>query len=75
MMMGKESAKDDSDRIINVIVNEGRKYGIGLVLATQRFEHVSQDIRTNIACKLGVFKSLCQILHLEILKRLTHEHL
>ncbi len=52
MMMGKESAKDDSDRIINVIVNEGRKYGIGLVLATQRFEHVSQDIRTNIACKL-----------------------
>lgn len=44
--------KDDSSRIINVIVNEGRKFGIGLILASQRYDHFSKDIHMNVASKL-----------------------
>jgi len=51
-MMGKEKDRDDSNRMINVIVNEGRKFGISLVLASQRFDHFSKDIHVNVGAKI-----------------------
>lgn len=41
-----------ADRILNILVSEGRKFGIGLILVSQRTEHFSKEIRTNAAAKL-----------------------
>lgn len=44
-------SKDD-DHIINVISKEARKFGIGLILASQHFKHFSEDIIANSATKI-----------------------
>lgn len=41
--MGKVK-KDNSDNILNLIATEGRKYGFGLVLASQRRDHFGEDV-------------------------------
>ena len=40
------------NRILNILISEGRKFGIGLVLASQRFDHFSKEIRANAAARL-----------------------
>lgn len=40
------------DRMLNVLVSEGRKFGVGMVLVSQRFDHFSKEIRTNAAARL-----------------------
>lgn len=42
----------DGDHIINRIIKEGRKFGIGLVFASQNFEHFSKDLLTSASVKL-----------------------
>lgn len=39
-------------RMLNIIVNEGRKYGISLILASQSSEHFSRDTILNSASKI-----------------------
>lgn len=43
---------DDPDHIINRLVKEMRKFGIGMVLGGQSFEHFSNDLLTNSAVKV-----------------------
>lgn len=42
----------DPDSIINIVMREGRKWGLSLCFATQRFDLLSIDVITNCACKL-----------------------
>lgn len=44
-------SKED-EHIINVISKEARKFGVGLILASQSFNHFSEDIIANSATKL-----------------------
>jgi len=44
--------RDRPSAIVNRVVSEGRKYGIGVILATQSAEHVTGDVRRNIGAKL-----------------------
>jgi hypothetical protein len=44
--------KDDPLGIINRLASEARKYGVGLLLASQDLEHFSRDILNNVATKL-----------------------
>lgn len=43
---------DDKEHIINRIVNEARKFGIGIILASQSFVHYSDDLLESSAVKL-----------------------
>ena len=43
---------DDPDHIINKMVKETRKFGVGMVLAGQSFEHFSNDLLTSASVKL-----------------------
>jgi DNA helicase HerA-like ATPase len=43
---------NEDTHIINVIMKEARKFGLGLILASQSFEHFSDDIIANSASKL-----------------------
>lgn len=43
---------DDGSHIINLIMREGRKFGLGLILASQSLAHFSEDVITNCATKL-----------------------
>jgi DNA helicase HerA-like ATPase len=43
---------NDSNHIINVIAKEARKFGIGLILASQSFTHFPEDIVANTATKI-----------------------
>ena len=43
---------DDPDHIINRMVKETRKFGVGMILAGQSFEHFSDDLLTSAAVKL-----------------------
>jgi hypothetical protein len=45
---------DRSDHIVNVLATEGRKFGIGLVLASQLEEHFGRDTLANAACRLAM---------------------
>jgi len=44
--------KDDPLGIINRLASEARKYGVGLLLASQDLDHFSRDILNNVATKL-----------------------
>lgn len=44
--------KDDMDHIVSVISREGRKFGIGLMLATQNCSNFPEDILINSATKM-----------------------
>ena len=43
---------DDPDHIINKMVKETRKFGVGMVLAGQSFEHFSNDLLTSASVRL-----------------------
>ena len=49
-------ATEDPDHILNVLLKEGRKFGVGVVIASQSLKHFSSDVLTNTASKviLGV---------------------
>ena len=44
--------KGDPLGILNRLATEARKYGLGLLLASQDLEHFTRDILTNVAAKL-----------------------
>lgn len=48
--------RDDQNNILNTIAKEGRKFGLGLVCASQSPTHFSEDFFSNVATKvvLGV---------------------
>lgn len=48
--------REDSDNILNRIAKEGRKFGLGLICASQSPNHFSEDFFANVATKviLGV---------------------
>jgi type IV secretory pathway VirB4 component len=49
--------KDDPLGIINRLATEARKYGVGLLLASQDLEHFSRDILNNVVTKLVLMHS------------------
>jgi len=42
----------DDEYILNIIAREARKFGLGLILATQSLEHIPQDIIESTASKI-----------------------
>lgn len=59
---------DDPDHIINVLMRESRKFGIGLILASQSLEHFSPDVLSNTSAKLIL--GLDEIFHASTARRL-----
>lgn len=51
LTMGRGDANNNHD-ILNVLATEARKYGIGLVLASQIVSHFSKEVHANIGTKL-----------------------
>lgn len=43
---------DKRTRILNVLATEGRKFGLGLIVASQTSAHFGQDVRHNFASRL-----------------------
>lgn len=43
---------DDPENIINIIGKEARKFGLGLICASQSPTHFSDDFMTNVSCKM-----------------------
>ena len=43
---------DDPENIINMIAKEARKFGMGLICASQSPEHFSDDFLTNVGCNI-----------------------
>lgn len=43
---------DDKDNILNTISKEGRKFGLGLICASQSPNHFSEDFFSNVATKV-----------------------
>lgn len=43
---------DDDDNIVNTIAKEARKFGVGLMCASQNPGHFSEDFLSNVGCKL-----------------------
>ena len=44
--------RDDQNNILNTIAKEGRKFGLGLVCASQSPTHFSEDFFSNVATKI-----------------------
>lgn len=57
LLAGYDGKINDSFSILNRLSTEGRKYGLGLILASQMLEHYGREIRANSATKL-VFKPM-----------------
>jgi hypothetical protein len=51
-MGGKD--RNSSSAIINILATEARKFGVGMVLATQRSFHFGDDVRANAATWLAL---------------------
>ncbi len=45
-------ATEDPDHILNVILKEGRKFGVGVLVASQSLKHFSSDVLVNTASKI-----------------------
>ncbi|PHK93468.1 hypothetical protein CR162_18525 [Pseudoroseomonas rhizosphaerae] len=41
--------RDRSDNILNELITEARKFGLGMVLASQMSDHFSEEVRANAA--------------------------
>lgn len=41
-----------SDHIINILVREARKFGLGIIFASQSIKHFSEDVLANVGLKL-----------------------
>jgi DNA helicase HerA-like ATPase len=62
---------DDNEHILVKIALEARKYGLGLILASQAFHHFSEDIISNTSCKVCL--GLDEMYHITSAKKLTIE--
>lgn len=65
---------DEGDHILNRLIKEGRKFGIGVILSSQSFEHFSTDILTSSAVRLvlGVADLQREAMHRKLgLERVT----
>jgi DNA helicase HerA-like ATPase len=51
LAMGKGDP-NGRDRILNVLATEGRKFGIGLILASQSSSHLGEDVKGNVGARL-----------------------
>lgn len=45
---------EDSRHILNVLVTEGRKYGIGLILASQMMSHFGSEVHAMVSTRLAM---------------------
>lgn len=45
----KEQDRDRSSAILNVLITEARKFGLGMILATQMADHFSDEVKANAA--------------------------
>lgn len=43
---------EDSDHIINILIREARKFGLGIMFASQSIKHFSEDVISNVGFKL-----------------------
>lgn len=43
---------DDADHILNILIREARKFGIGILFASQSINHFSEDVLANCGLKL-----------------------
>ena len=43
---------DDPDHILNILIREARKFGIGILFASQSINHFSEDVLANVGLKL-----------------------
>lgn len=43
------SERDRADNILNELITEARKFGLGMILASQMSDHFSEDVRANAA--------------------------
>lgn len=43
---------EDPDHIINILIREARKFGIGILFASQSIKHFSDDVLANVGLKL-----------------------
>lgn len=82
VLFGDKDRKNDIDHPINVLATEGRKFGVGLILASQRTEHFSEDFISNAAVNIVLGpvtdarekKKLCTVYGLEksAIRQLSH---
>lgn len=52
VIAGGQGDPNKSTRILNVIATEGRKFGLGMVLASQSCEHFGADVLRNFATRV-----------------------
>lgn len=52
VIAGGQGDPNKSSRILNVIATEGRKFGLGMVLASQSCEHFGADVLRNFATRV-----------------------
>lgn len=43
---------DDPEHILNILIREARKFGIGILFASQSINHFSEDVLANVGVKL-----------------------
>lgn len=43
---------DDPDHILNILIREARKFGLGILFASQSISHFSEDVLANVGLKL-----------------------
>lgn len=47
--MRRRGERDRADNILNELITEARKFGLGMVLASQMSEHFSEEVRATAA--------------------------
>ena len=52
--------RDSADNILNELITEARKFGLGMIVASQMSDHFSDDVRANAACWLVLKGSLAE---------------
>jgi DNA helicase HerA-like ATPase len=60
VFFGDKARRDDPEHPLNVIATEGRKYGIGLIVASQKVEHFSSDLIGSASLKM-VMSPVCDV--------------
>lgn len=43
---------DEADHIINILIREARKFGLGIIFASQSIKHFSEDVLANVGFKI-----------------------
>ena len=60
---------DDPDHVLNVVIKEARKFGLGLILASQSLGHFPDDIIANTAVK--TILGLDEMFHAQTARKLS----